>query len=420
MNKEQIIYNTIQFVKQTLEGAEGGHDWFHIERVYKNVKQIASGEDVDLFIVSLGALLHDIADVRVHISIPEQGLFRDADARASAAVTLVTRSGNPLEAGRVEGVQRLVSAAVPRLPVENVVILDAAGTIVSPTPLPEELPATELELASATTAPTEEGVPGDALPIEANADAAPDNGVNASVEDSSAEADAPAAPETALTAQSELTDQPPVLLAAPDRPSTRWQDLGWQDVSQAEGVSTTPLSDQLAAESVSPGLLQSVSRLGPQIIWLVIVSLVIVLMILIYRRLQRPTLADIELEALVDRLKARLRAPQDEALGGDPGNQALSTFAALAPADQRAVRARLEPFEQSMLDYAGREAPASAAPTQIAQGRTRFSDVLQDRIQAATGSKPSDGSKMTARARAALRAAAEATAPAKPREEAAS
>ena len=61
MNKKQIILNTIDFVKETLEGAEGGHDWFHIERVYKNALLIAKEEKVDLFIVQLGALLHDIA-----------------------------------------------------------------------------------------------------------------------------------------------------------------------------------------------------------------------------------------------------------------------------------------------------------------------------------------------------------------------
>lgn len=66
MNEQQILTNTIQFVKRTLEGAEGGHDWFHIERVYKNAQQIAKGEDVDVFIVSLGALLHDIADAKFH------------------------------------------------------------------------------------------------------------------------------------------------------------------------------------------------------------------------------------------------------------------------------------------------------------------------------------------------------------------
>ena len=52
MNKTQIINNTITFVKETLKDAEGGHDWFHIERVYKNALFIAKEENVDEFIVS--------------------------------------------------------------------------------------------------------------------------------------------------------------------------------------------------------------------------------------------------------------------------------------------------------------------------------------------------------------------------------
>lgn len=66
MNKERILQNTITFVKKTLEGAEGGHDWFHIQRVLNNATLIANSEDVDLFIVQLGALLHDIADAKFH------------------------------------------------------------------------------------------------------------------------------------------------------------------------------------------------------------------------------------------------------------------------------------------------------------------------------------------------------------------
>ena len=66
MNKEQVILNTIHFVKKTLEGAEGGHDWFHIERVYKNALLISENEKVDRFIVQLGALLHDIADAKFY------------------------------------------------------------------------------------------------------------------------------------------------------------------------------------------------------------------------------------------------------------------------------------------------------------------------------------------------------------------
>ncbi|RSC94895.1 HD domain-containing protein [Tenacibaculum singaporense] len=66
MNREQIIQNTIEFVKETLKGAEGGHDFFHIERVYKNALLIAKNENVDEFVVSLGALLHDIADSKFY------------------------------------------------------------------------------------------------------------------------------------------------------------------------------------------------------------------------------------------------------------------------------------------------------------------------------------------------------------------
>ncbi|GAA4050708.1 HD domain-containing protein [Flavobacterium chungnamense] len=57
-----LIDNTILFVKDKLKGAEAGHDWFHIERVYKNALLIAQEEVCDVQIVKLGALLHDIAD----------------------------------------------------------------------------------------------------------------------------------------------------------------------------------------------------------------------------------------------------------------------------------------------------------------------------------------------------------------------
>ena len=66
MNKQLIISNTEAFVKTTLENAEGGHDWFHIVRVWNNSKLIAQHEKVDVFIVELGALLHDIADSKFH------------------------------------------------------------------------------------------------------------------------------------------------------------------------------------------------------------------------------------------------------------------------------------------------------------------------------------------------------------------
>lgn len=61
-----VIDKTILFVKERLQNAEGGHDWFHIERVFKNTLLIAEDEACNLEIVKLGALLHDIADSKFH------------------------------------------------------------------------------------------------------------------------------------------------------------------------------------------------------------------------------------------------------------------------------------------------------------------------------------------------------------------
>lgn len=60
------IDQTITFVKKELEGAEAGHDWFHIQRVYKNVLNLLKTEQANEQVVVLGALLHDIADSKFH------------------------------------------------------------------------------------------------------------------------------------------------------------------------------------------------------------------------------------------------------------------------------------------------------------------------------------------------------------------
>lgn len=64
--EQQIVQATKDFVRHSLKQAEGGHDWFHIQRVVKNAREIAAGEEVDLFVVELGALLHDIADSKFY------------------------------------------------------------------------------------------------------------------------------------------------------------------------------------------------------------------------------------------------------------------------------------------------------------------------------------------------------------------
>ena len=66
MEHAVIIDKTVSFVRKTLENAEGGHDWWHIHRVWTNAKRIAQTEECDLLVVELAALLHDIADSKFH------------------------------------------------------------------------------------------------------------------------------------------------------------------------------------------------------------------------------------------------------------------------------------------------------------------------------------------------------------------
>lgn len=74
MNDNSLIEQTVAFVKETLEGAEAGHDWFHIERVWKLSKHIHELEaDGDRLVIELGALLHDIADAKFHDGDEEVG-----------------------------------------------------------------------------------------------------------------------------------------------------------------------------------------------------------------------------------------------------------------------------------------------------------------------------------------------------------
>ncbi|KAF0196901.1 MAG: uncharacterized protein FD166_2179 [Bacteroidetes bacterium] len=70
--QDSTIQLTIDYIRKTLEGAEGGHDWWHIFRVWKMAQRIAETEAADPLVVQLGALLHDIADVK----------FNDGDEKA--------------------------------------------------------------------------------------------------------------------------------------------------------------------------------------------------------------------------------------------------------------------------------------------------------------------------------------------------
>jgi uncharacterized protein len=69
-----MIQDTIQFVKETLEGAEGGHDWYHIERVWNTARYIREREGSgDLLTIELASLLHDISDAKFNGGDDEKG-----------------------------------------------------------------------------------------------------------------------------------------------------------------------------------------------------------------------------------------------------------------------------------------------------------------------------------------------------------
>jgi len=99
MQKGKLIDNTVQFVRETLKSAEGGHDWWHIHRVWTNAKLIAQTEKADPLIVELAALLHDIADSKFHNGDEEIGprtagnylLSQDVDAATIEHVQQIIR-----------------------------------------------------------------------------------------------------------------------------------------------------------------------------------------------------------------------------------------------------------------------------------------------------------------------------------------
>lgn len=73
MNKQVIVEDTKQMVKAKLKDEGTGHDWYHIERVWKTASKLAKKEQANSFIIELAALLHDLIDDKL-IDDKEQAL----------------------------------------------------------------------------------------------------------------------------------------------------------------------------------------------------------------------------------------------------------------------------------------------------------------------------------------------------------
>lgn len=75
MDQAEIIARTADFVHKKFETDSSGHDWWHMYRVWQLAKTIAATEkEADMFVVELGALLHDVADWKLHNGDEETGI----------------------------------------------------------------------------------------------------------------------------------------------------------------------------------------------------------------------------------------------------------------------------------------------------------------------------------------------------------
>ena len=66
MEKQEVIEKTATYIKSKQTSDSSGHDWWHTYRVWQLAKKIAVKEEANLFVVELAALLHDIADYKLH------------------------------------------------------------------------------------------------------------------------------------------------------------------------------------------------------------------------------------------------------------------------------------------------------------------------------------------------------------------
>ena len=133
MQQQAIIDETAHYVRKQLEGEGSGHDWWHIFRVWKNARYIASQEKgADLFVVELAALLHDIGDHKFHNGDETVGprIVREWLEKQSLDEALVTSVCDIVSGLSYKGAG--TSSAMPTLEgriVQDADRLDAIGAI---------------------------------------------------------------------------------------------------------------------------------------------------------------------------------------------------------------------------------------------------------------------------------------------------
>lgn len=134
VDKAQVLPTRLKLMGQDmpLQGAVGfelfnNTDFGMTEFAQKINYQRALQGELTRTILSLS----EIRDVRVHLALPEQGLFKQAQSRPKAAITITLRDGQYLRPEQVNGIQRLVAAATPGMTAQDVTVVDRQGVALS-------------------------------------------------------------------------------------------------------------------------------------------------------------------------------------------------------------------------------------------------------------------------------------------------
>ena len=121
---DEVVAKTAEYVKRSLLDGEGSHDWWHVERVWKNALRIGQEEGANLYLVQLAALLHDIADYK----------FNDGNDKIGPQLAREWLTGQGVEAEVIERVCRIIEEVTfkgaatqvsPPSSLESMVVQDA-------------------------------------------------------------------------------------------------------------------------------------------------------------------------------------------------------------------------------------------------------------------------------------------------------
>lgn len=123
MGKDAPLYGAVGF--EVFNNADLGMTEF-VQKV--NYQRAIQGE-----LTRTIQSIEEVQSARVHLALPEQGLFKRAVAKAKASVTLALKSGKSLSPAQILGIQRLVASSVPDVQAEDVTVLDQHGVALTRT-----------------------------------------------------------------------------------------------------------------------------------------------------------------------------------------------------------------------------------------------------------------------------------------------